>query len=203
MTRLLLLLSVITLLSNGAIARTRFEDSLKESRPRTAQNAITFDVGFASGGSDAAGGWRQKLALRAGIRRILTKSLTATVYLDYYDHIAILGDHLEPVWLSPPSPRRSDIAFYGGLSLFQIIFLGAGSYYTKSDAVVFLFEHGSSHYPDSGLSEFRFFYIVGLTYDIHICDALFLPLGLYYRNSYTTNNTFGPVNLKIGVGTRF
>jgi hypothetical protein len=203
MTRLLLLFSLITLLTNGASARTRFEDSLKDSRPSTAQNAITFDVGFSSPGSDAAGRWRQKLALRAGIRRMLTKTLTAAVYFDYYDHIAIQGDHLAPERLSPPSPRRSDIALYAGLSLFRVVFVGAGSYYTKSDAAVFLSPGGSSPYPDSGLSEFRFFYIVGLTYDIRITDALFLPVGLYYRNSYSTNNTFGSVSLKVGAGIEF
>jgi hypothetical protein len=118
--------------------------------------------------------------------------------IDYYDHLAIRGDHMGPASLSPSSPRGSDIALYTGVSLFQVVFVGAGYYYTKSDAVVLVYSGGSSRWQDSGLSDFRFCYVVGFTYDIQITDALFVPLGLYYRDSYTTNNVFGPASIKLG-----
>ena len=79
---------------------------------------------------------------------------------------------------------------------------GAGTYYTKSDAVFFVDEfQNRSPWRDSGLSEFRVFYTAELKYDITLLHSVFLPVGLFYRNSYDVNNTL-PVYLRIGLGMR-
>jgi hypothetical protein len=171
--------------------------------PNCGRNSLSIDLGLPSPGSDEVRGWRSTISWRAGFTREVVAGVFAiSGYVDYYGHRAIIGDHLEPLNLSPSYARRTDVAVYATISCIHILEIGAGTYYTKSDAVFFVDRFQNRiRWPNSGLSEFRVFYTAGLKYDIPLFHSVFLPVGLFYRNTYDVNNSI-PIYLRIGLGMR-
>jgi hypothetical protein len=170
------------------------------------RNEISFNVGFPSPGANEVDGWRSTISLRLGYSRTLTPVVAVSAYVDYYNHRPILGgSFVERVTLLTPNARRTDLAAYATISLLGVLDFGAGTYYTRSDPVDVLHVvnqfQSRSRWKDSGFSEFRFLYVVGLGYDIPLAERVSLPVGLYYRNSYDLNNIL-PFYLRIGVGLR-
>jgi hypothetical protein len=166
------------------------------------RDAITVDVASSFQGSDFEGGWRTTRALRAGFGRIVSTTLAVNGHLEYYEF------RISPAngnsGLVPQSARRRDLALYADVSLVRVIVMGIGVYYTTSDPVyqVSPFYRDQLKFFDSGFSAGRLFVTVGLAYDIHITDELFVPIGFYYRSSYAMNMAF-PFFGRVGVGVSF
>jgi hypothetical protein len=102
------------------------------------------------------------------------------------------------------SNQRYDIALYGMGAIAEIIYIGAGIYYTHQDNIV---TH-QSYYPDttyqSGVRSFyRFYYVVGAGYHISISHAISLPIGLYYRNQDYSDRYIGIQKISVRLGARY
>jgi hypothetical protein len=202
--KLCLFLAFVPLFAVFAKSADSPQDTSQIPQPQNCgRNSLSIGIGLPSPGSDAAGGWRSTNSLRAGFTtEVLTSVFAVSGYVEYYGHRAIIGDHLGPASLSPSFPRRTDVAVYATISCFHVLEFGAGTYYTKSDAVFFVDEfQNRSPWRDSGLSELRAFYTAELKYSIPLSQSVFLPVGFFYRNSYDVNNTL-PVYLRIGLGIR-
>ena len=203
--RLKVLLSLLCVLFSNVVPGPRaffLQDSLQTESSPTRQNQIIIDLGVFAPGSDAAGGWRATFALRAGIGRRINEVFTITGFLDYYQHSlppAAGNSHY-----LPESGKRHDIAIYANVTMYNFLHVGAGTYYTTSNAVslVSLSDPTPRPWQDSGFSEFRFFFTAGVEYRIRISDNFFLPIGLYGRSNYAMNNTL-PLYLRLGAALTF
>lgn len=165
----------------------------------TRRDAITIDIASSFHGSDFEGGWRTRYALRAGFGRTFSRTLTVNGYLEYYEFgITPANGNSYAV---TASAKRRDVALYASVSLVHVIVMGIGIYYTASDPVYYVspFYSGKYKFPDSDFSAGRLFITMGLSYDIHITDELFVPIGFYYRSSYAMNYPL-PFFGRVGVG---
>ena len=159
------------------------------------RSCVTVDVGFSSAGAQSEQGWGTPWSVRAGFGTPISHRTMLFCYVDYYEYHAGGGDFTV---LSPTSARRMDVAAYASIRFHDVVVMGAGVYYTKSDPVDLVdMNYYRTLWQNGNLSELRFFYVVGAAYPIHIIDRIFLPVGLFFRQSY--GDRFPPIFLRTGV----
>ena len=193
-------LSVLSL--SFALAQERVPDDSTISRqPVQQQNCINAEFGFFFAGSEHSSGWGTPLELNLSYGTSIAKQIVLLGNLDYY-HYQLNGGGDFSTLSSEGLGKRQDIAIYASLSLAEILVVGMGAYYTKSDSV-YAVDMGYYRTPwdGGGLSTVRFFYIIGAKYEIQIVNHLFLPIGLFFRQSY--DDRVAPVMFRTGLGVQF
>ena len=161
-------------------------------------NRLTFDIGLSPPGFDYQSGWSAYPSFRAGFGKSISKDVMVSAYVDYYRyHLKFGNGNSGP---SPASAERTDYAVYAAVRLGGLFLVGSGIYFTKSDSVYVTGLFITNPYPlgSGGISAVRFFWIFGAEYDFHVTREVFVPLGLYVRQSY--GEAYGPVFLRAGVG---
>ncbi len=191
----------LTICVQAAVQARPMNDSLQaESDELAKRNHITFDIGLSPPGNDYEAGWGAYPSLRAGYGKILSKDLLVSAYFDYYRyHLSHGYGNSGP---GPASAKRVDYAVYVTVRLGGILVLGSGIYLTKSDSTYVSGPSITTPYPwGGGVSGVRFFWIFGAEYDFKPVSGIFVPVGLYVRQSY--GDKYGPIFLRVGLGMNF
>ena len=158
-------------------------------------NTFMIDVGFSPNLGGSAIGWGAPWAVRAGFAIPRPNRTKLVCYFDYYEYKVGGGDHTHP---SPTSATRRDLAFYPAVIFHDVVVIGAGVYYTKSDPVNLIGMFSDSNpWSYANLSEIRFFFIVGAKFNIPVATGISLPVGLFYRQSYGDRSA--PIFLRTGL----
>jgi hypothetical protein len=149
-------------------------------------------------------GWEPQYAFRTAYGREISTNLIVFANLQYY-LFNIEQQATEFTDLQPRNAKRHDVAIYASLVAFRIFDLGLGGYYTTSDRVLAIGQYGTGGvWGSTGRSTMRFFLSVGIQYEFHIAHELYMPVGLFYRNTkYGTDGSSQPLSLKIGLGLKF
>lgn len=203
MTKSLLLRDVIAGDHETTVEAQREDSIAVQEEMNPLHHWITIDYG--TGPFNYPGhGWQPLSSFRIGYGYGASQNLTFCGHLDFYEN-GLAKESGMYSGLRPSSARRYDVALYGGWILLKIVEVGAGFYFRTSDQVYnYYFSNSFPPTPwgPSGTSEFRFFYVVGIGYQLTIMDGVMIPFGLSFRNSADGDNG-SPVIFRIGLGYRF
>lgn len=193
------------ILSQASFCQAGGKDSISssESRQNIPGYEINFDAGYYPLRSDFSGGWEPLYSLRLGVGKFFDEGISLHLFVDYYYHK--LGFSGGMSGFSPQSAKRHDIALYGIFTLFNFLDAGIGTYYSKSDDVTIVYPANTfppEPWKFGGVSKFDFFFTLGAKYEIPLGNELYLPVGIYFRDSgYGSSLT--PWLLRAGVAKRF
>ena len=188
---------VRTLLSLATILSTDISLARQTGSQADTTTWVVFgDAGLFPTAGRVGVGWYPSYTARAGVGRC-GSTVSAYLFIDYYgfklSEPGGLHSYIEQ------GAKRHDIAVYPALSLFRLLFFGAGFFYTQSDHVT-ITSLGARRDPWIGgdIKGFRLFCTIGLTWDFQLTDRIKVPFGLYYRNpGYSAESV--PLAVRAGV----
>lgn len=196
-----LLLTFTSLSLTFGADTSKGDTTLSGSHDQPLVDFINVEIGSFFAGSEHQGGWGTPLDFHISYGTHIFNEVSLLGNVDYYQYRLARGGDMSGLW-SPGSGKRQDVALYASISFSQIFVAGLGAYYTKSDSVYLVDPIGSVQMTSSigGLSEVRFFYIFGVKYDIHIFEGIYLPIGLFVRQSY--GDRIAPIFFRTGLEIR-
>jgi hypothetical protein len=200
--------SLVMLIALQSIAYTanlgfRNKDSLSSDSAQQSKNMrITLDLALMRGPIEGDN-WHPRIGIRAGFGTSIARDITFCGHLEFFEFdLAPSGG---PSYLSPKSAKRKDLAIYGGVLVYRIIEAGCGTYYTASEKVDVVYPAPlgmpSFSWTPSGWSGFRFFWTIGLRYEVRLTEGLFMPVGLSYRDPGYGSGAI-PIFLRVGIGLK-
>jgi hypothetical protein len=198
------ILAFITLFSIS-LAQDQNSQADTSSRLFSPQEKYYFnlELGTFFSGSEQDRGWGNPFSANTSFGILVSPMVIVRANIDYYQYFVggSVGEH-SYLW-SPGRGRRDDAALYGSVTFAGTLVAGAGAYYTKSDSVYLNYWLAGYKSPSSigGFEEIRLFFIVGAILDFHLFDHVFLPVGLFIRQSY--GDRFGPAFFRSGIQIRF
>lgn len=179
------------------------KDSLSfESAQNSKNMQITLDLGLLPRAIPGTN-WHPHTGIRAGFGASISRDITLCGHLEYVEFdLAPSGGFS---YLAPKDAKRQDLAIYGGVLLYRLIEAGCGTYYTTSDKVEVVYPAPlgmpSFSWTPSGWSGFRFFWTIGLRYELRLTEDLFMAVGLSYRDPGYGSSAI-PIFLRVGIGLK-